>query len=71
MKALFWIGLVILILGICSFFVSIPHRENHGVKIGGASVGVQTRDDQKLPPVLSGVLVGAGVVLLIAGARGR
>ena len=71
MKAVFWIGLVLLIIGVCSFFISVPHTENHGVKIGGASLGVQTRDDQKLPPVFSGVLVGGGIVMMIAGARGK
>ena len=32
MKALFVVGLAVLILGILSFFVPVPHSENHGIK---------------------------------------
>jgi hypothetical protein len=34
MKALFVVGLAVAILGILSFFVAIPHTENHGIKAG-------------------------------------
>ena len=35
MKPLFWIGLVLLILGLGSLIVPIPRHERDGVKIGG------------------------------------
>jgi hypothetical protein len=69
MKALFVVGLLVLILGIASFFVALPHSENHGVKIGDASVGVQTTTSHKLPPAVSVVLVVGGIVMMIAGGR--
>jgi hypothetical protein len=69
MKALFAVGLVVLILGIASFFVALPHTENHGVKIGDASVGVQTTNSHKLPPAVSIVLVVGGIVMMVAGGR--
>ena len=34
MKTLFWVGLVVLLLGIASLFVAIPHNENKGIKSG-------------------------------------
>ncbi len=69
MKALFGIGLAVLILGVVSFFVPIPHTENHGIKVGDASIGVQTHDSEHISPAISGVLVAVGAVLMIAGAR--
>jgi hypothetical protein len=69
MKPLFLIGLVVLILGVLSFFVPIPRTENHGVKIGDASIGVQTHDSEHLSPAVSGVLVAVGAVMMIAGGR--
>jgi len=71
MKTLFAVGLIVLVLGIASFFVALPHNENHGVKIGNASVGVQTRTSQKLPPAVGVVLVVGGIVMMIAGGRGK
>ena len=46
MKALFGIGLVVLVLGILSFFVPVPHAEHHGVSAGDVHLGVTTHDDQ-------------------------
>lgn len=71
MRALLTAGLVVLIIGIASFFVSIPVKEKHAVKAGPLSLGVETTDYQKLPPAVSTVFVAAGVVMMIAGARKR
>lgn len=71
MRALFIAGLVVLILGIASFFVAVPVKQKHSVKAGPLSVGVETTDYQKLPPAVSGVLVAGGIVMMIAGARRR
>ena len=70
MRPLFWVGLVALLLGIASFFVAIPNREEHGVKVGGASIGVQTTSKQKLPPYVGAILVAGGLAMMIAGGRG-
>ena len=71
MKPLFWVGLVVLVLGIASFFVALPHQEKHGISVGDASIGVTTRNDQKAPVWLSGVLVVGGIVLMGVGGKGR
>jgi hypothetical protein len=69
MKALSTVGLVVLILGILSFFVPIPHTENHGVKVGDAHIGVQTETSEHISPAISATLAVVGAGLLIAGSR--
>ena len=69
MKALFWIGLLVLILGIASFVVPIPHRDREGVTVGGVSLGVETRTDEKIAPVVSAAMIAGGLIALIAGSR--
>ena len=69
MKGLTMIGAILLVLGLLAFVVPIPHKEDHGVKIGDAKIGVQTEHSDRLPPLVAGVLVLAGVVSLAAGTR--
>lgn len=69
MKALMLVGVVVLVLGVVSFFVPFPHAEHHGVNIGDAHVGITTHDDEKVPPVVSIVLVVVGAGLMIAGRK--
>ncbi len=68
MKAVLVVGLIILVLGILSFFVGIPRTDTTGIKIGGASVGVQTRHTERLPEAASIALVVGGIVLIAVGA---
>jgi hypothetical protein len=69
MKPLFIVGIVLLVLGVASFFVALPHTENHGVKLGDASVGIQTHSSEKLPPAVGVVLIVGGIVMMVAGGR--
>jgi hypothetical protein len=69
MRPLAIIGLVVLVLGILAFVVPIPHSETHSAKIGDASIGITTHQDEKLSPAVGGVLCAAGAVLLVAGSR--
>ena len=69
MKPLMLVGVVVLALGVLSFFVPFPHSEHHGVSVGDAHVGITTHDDQKVPPVMSIVLVVVGAGLMIAGGK--
>jgi hypothetical protein len=70
MKMLMLVGVVVLVLGIVSFFVPFPHSEHHGVSIGDTHIGVTTHDDQKVPPVVSIALLVVGAGLMIAGRKG-
>jgi hypothetical protein len=71
LKALLVVGLILLALGIASLFVPFPVKEKHGIEAGGLSVGIETTEKRKVHPAVSAVLIGGGVVLLIAGSRGR
>jgi hypothetical protein len=70
MKALFGIGLVVLVLGVLSFFVPVPHSEHHGVSAGDLQVGVTTHHEDRMPPAVSVVLIVVGAGMMIAG-RGK
>jgi hypothetical protein len=70
MKSLFWIGTILLILGFASLLIPIPQTEREGVKAGGISLGVETRHEEKLPPIVSGLMIAAGAAMMIT-ARSR
>jgi hypothetical protein len=69
MKTLMLVGIAVLVLGILSFFVPVPHSEHHGVNIGDAHMGITTHHDNMVPPVVSIVLVLVGAGLMIAGRK--
>jgi hypothetical protein len=67
MKMMFWIGLLLIILGVLSFFVPVPHTERHGVSAGDLSVGIKTKHSETVSPIVSCVLIVAGAGMVIAG----
>ena len=69
MKPLFWVGLIVLVLGIASFVVPIPRSQTHGVKVGDASIGVTTKSSEKLSPAIGGILCVVGAGMMIGGAK--
>ena len=71
MKALFVVGLIIVVLGIVSFFVPVPHTEHHGLDAGDVHVGVNTHRDEMLPPYVGVGLIVVGGLLIVAGGRKR
>jgi hypothetical protein len=69
MKIMFWVGLVVLVLGIASLFVPIPRNQQKGIKAGDMSIGVEIQSQEKVSPILSAALILGGVGLMIAGKR--
>lgn len=67
MKSLFSIGLVVLILGILSFFIPIPHSEHHGVSAGDLHVGVTTEHSDRVPYALSIAVLVIGAGMMVVG----
>ena len=67
MRVLLILGLLLLLLGIASLFVPIPHRERRGLDAGPVSIGVTTTSRERVHPGVSAALIVGGVVLLIAG----
>lgn len=71
MKALLGIGIVLVVLGVLSLFVPIPQQETHGIKAGDVNIGVQTRHDEKVSPLISAALIVGGAVMAVMGSRGK
>lgn len=71
MKILLFAGIILIVLGVASLVVPIPHTQTEGVKIGGASLGVQTSHSERVSPIISAVLIAGGIALSIGGARSR
>ena len=69
MKALFWSGLVLLILGIGSLVVPIPSNEHGGFTVGDVSIGVETRHSEKVSPIVSAAMIFGGAGLIIAAKK--
>ncbi len=67
MKALFWIGMVVLIVGIASLFVPIPHNQREGFKAGDVSVGIETRHEDEVSPYMSAAIILGGAGMMVVG----
>ena len=67
MKPLLWIGLIVFVLGIASFFVPFPQREKQTMHAGGLSMGIETTHSQTLPPAASVVMMIGGLAMAAAG----
>lgn len=64
---LFWVGLLVIGLGLVSLVVPVPHTERNGFTAGGMSVGINTQHSEKVSPIVSGALLIAGAGMMIAG----
>jgi len=71
MKIFLFAGLLMIVLGIASLVVPIPHSETQGIKIGNASIGVQTSHSERVSPIISAALIVGGIILTFTGTRGR
>jgi hypothetical protein len=71
MKILFYVGLILIVLGIASLVVPVPHTEREGIKVGNTNLGVQTTHSERVSPTISIVLIAGGIALSIAGARAK
>jgi hypothetical protein len=71
MKILLFVGLILVVLGIVSLVVPIPHTETEGIKVGNTNLGVQSSHSERVSPIISIVLIAGGIALSMAGARTR
>ncbi len=69
MRILLFAGLLLVVLGIASLVVPIPHSETQGIKAGDLHIGVETSHSERVLPIISAVLIAGGIALTIAGAR--
>jgi hypothetical protein len=71
MKILLFAGLLLVVLGIASLVVPIPHTETEGIKVGNTNLGIQSSHSERVSPMISVVLIAGGIVLSIVGMRTR
>jgi hypothetical protein len=69
MKRVTLVGVLLLVLGLLSFVVPIPRREDRGLQIGDAKIAVQSEHSDRLRPIVGGLLVVGGVVAMAASSR--
>jgi hypothetical protein len=69
MKTLFWLGLVVMMLGGSSLFVPIPRNEREGFSAGGIAIGIETQRSETVSPLVSGLIILAGAGMMIAGKK--
>jgi hypothetical protein len=67
MKLIFWIGVLLVALGVISLVVPIPHTEREGVSVGDLSIGVKTQHSQTVSPIISAVMILGGAGMMVAG----
>jgi hypothetical protein len=64
-------GLLLVVPGIASLVVPIPHSETQGIKVGDTNIGLQTNHRERVSPIISPVQIAGGTALTIVGARNR
>lgn len=69
MRPLVIVGLILVVLGVLSLFIGIPHQHSSGIQVGGAKVGVQTTTSDRIPLPASIIIIAAGAVLCFVGGR--
>jgi hypothetical protein len=73
MKAATVIGIVLILLGIMGFAVGgfSFHHEKKDVDLGPVQVSHEKKETVPIPPILSGIALVGGIVLVVAGAKSR
>jgi hypothetical protein len=73
MKPISWIGIVLVVLGVLALaYQGINYnRKESVVDLGPLQVTTETRERIPLPPILGGLALAGGVVLLVAGAKAK
>jgi hypothetical protein len=71
MKPLGWVGIVLVVLGgLALAYQGINYtREKNVVDLGSIHVTTETQERIQFPPILGGVTLAGGIVLLIIGVR--
>ncbi|MGA8013250.1 MAG: hypothetical protein WB949_12550 [Candidatus Acidiferrales bacterium] len=73
MKPISWAGIVLIVLGALALaYQGINYtREKQVLDVGSLQVTTETHERIPLPPILGGLAVVGGIVLLVAGARNK
>jgi len=73
MKSITLTGIVLVVLGVLALaYQGINYtRERNVVDLGPVEITTETRERIPLPPILGGLALAGGVVLLVVGARAK
>lgn len=73
MKPTTWIGIVLVVLGVLSLaYQGINYnRQESVVNVGPVHLTTETHERIPLPPILGGLALAGGVVVLVAGTRAK
>lgn len=69
--AMFVIGIVLIIAGtLVIAYRGIPYTSREVVlEVGGLNATAETEKTKQVPPVVTGLMIAGGILLVIAGAR--
>ena len=73
MTASRWVGLILIVLGVLGLvYGGITYTRNRkAVDLGPLQVNVEEKESIPVPPLLGGLAIAAGVVVLVLGGRKR
>jgi len=73
MKTISWVGIVLIVLGALALaYQGINYtRQKDVINVGSLHVTAETDERIPLPPILGGLALAGGVVLLVMGARSK
>ncbi len=73
MTASRWVGLILIVLGVLGLvYGGITYTRNRqAVDIGPLEINVEEKESIPVPPLLGGLAIAAGVVVLVLGGRRR
>jgi UDP-N-acetylmuramyl pentapeptide phosphotransferase/UDP-N-acetylglucosamine-1-phosphate transferase len=73
MKPISWAGILLIVLGALALaYQGINYtRQKQVLDVGSLQVTTETHERIPLPPILGGLAVVGGIVLLVAGAKSK
>ena len=73
MKPITWVGIVLIVLGVFVFaYQGINYtRQKKVLDVGSVHITTETHERLPLSPLLGGLALAGGVVLLVVGARNK
>ena len=73
MKPIVWVGILLIVLGVLILaYQGINYtRQKNVLDMGPMHVTTETHERIPLPPILGGLALAGGVILLVMGARNK
>jgi hypothetical protein len=73
MKSIIWVGILLIVLGaLVLAYQGINYtRQKKVLDVGSVHLTTETHERIPLPPILGGLALAGGIVLLVMGARNK